>query len=138
MPFAYTIDADINCVLIKHTEPFAMEEINDQFQLLFVDPKFGGDTNLLRDCSGAALPADWTWERMTTTTKERMEVFNENLGRCKLAWVVKDGTDFAKIHQYSVSDRFGQHDVERRTFADIGEARQWLDIPDDYVISFPD
>jgi hypothetical protein len=108
-----------------------MEEMNVQFQMIFEDPDYAGNTNILRDCSDAALPSDWTWERMTTTTKERMEAFNDKLGLCKVAWVVKDGTDFAKVHQYSVSDRFGDHSVERRGFRDMAEARQWLAIPED-------
>ena len=138
MPFKYYIDADINCVLIQHSDPFKMEEMNAQFQMIFADLEFAGNTNILRDCSDAALPSDWTWERMTTTTKERNQIFNEKLGRCKVAWVVRDGKDFAKIHQYSVSDRFGHHDVERRVFRDMAEARKWLEIPDDYVIDIPD
>jgi hypothetical protein len=137
MPLKYYIDADINCVLVKHSDPFEMEKMNLQYQMIFKDPEFTGGTNILRDCGDAVLPANWNWERMTTTTKERMEAFNEKLGLCKLAWVVKDGTDFAKIHLYSVSDRFGHHGVERRTFRGIADTRQWLDIPDDYVINYP-
>ena len=42
MPFKYYIDADINCVLIQHSDPFEMEEMNAQFQMIFADLGFCG------------------------------------------------------------------------------------------------
>jgi hypothetical protein len=67
-----------------------------------------------------------------------MEVYDEKIGECKWAAVVGDGRSYAKIHQSIVSRRLDGYPVERRVFRDIDKAREWLEIPAGYVISYPD
>ena len=138
MPFKYYIDANINCILLKHSESMEMEEFNIHFQMVFEDTRHAGDMNILRDCSEAGLSTELTWERMTTTTKERMEFYNKKFGSCNVARVVHDAKDYARIHQYLVSDRLNHRAVQRRNFRDMAETRRWLEITDDYVFNYPD
>ena len=56
----------------------------------------------------------------------------------KVAWVVGDPHDFKLVHQLCALGRLNHFDTDRKEFRDIAKAKEWLNIPADYEIKFPD
>ena len=138
MPFSTYIDPDVNCLFVRHYGPFDLGEVLESLEENSSSPLFRRDMNVLRDYRDQTFPSDLTFKLLSGTSKSIMEDFDRKFGKCKAAIVVGDTTSYAKVHQYIVSTRLMVTQIERRLFREIEEAKEWLEIPEDYVVSYPD
>ena len=138
MSFSTYIDPDANCLFVRHYGSFDLGEVLESLEENLSNPIFRIDMNVLRDYRDQTFPSDLTFKLLSGTSKSIMEDFDRKFGKCKAAIVVGDTTSYAKVHQYIVSTRLMVTQIERRLFREIEEAKEWLEIPEDYVVSYPD
>jgi len=129
--FQYKIRSDLGLVHIEHNDPFDMEEIQLSFDELFADPDYKTGFDLLRDCSKATLPDNWTYERFASTGAARMVENSKKLGKCRVAWVMHSLLDFGRGNQASIILADVSETIERRPFLNLEDALEWLGIPKD-------
>ena len=134
MAYRYTIDPNVNCVFITHFDVFDIEEVTSQYLELMDDPRHRPGMNILRDCSSAPLSAEWTLDRMMSTSRTRLEEFLPRLGRCRIAWVVSGPRDLGRVNQLRLVLADDHPDIDRRPFLGQAEAMAWLGLPEDYKI----
>ena len=102
-------------------------------------PNYVRGMSMLRDLSSATLSQSITKEKIQAGTRENATIVSNVLGdRRNFAWVVSNARDFKLIHQLCVFTRLNHNNVERQPFRKIGNALEWLGIPKDYEIKYPD
>jgi hypothetical protein len=102
-------------------------------------PNYVRGMSMLRDLSSATLSQSITKEKIQAGTRENATIVSNVLGdRRNIAWVVSNARDFKLIHQLCVFTRLNHNNVERQPFRKIGNALEWLGIPKDYEIKYPD
>ncbi len=101
------------------------------------DPLHRGGMDIIHDLSATSYPDDFGGTPIRKAGRERLHEYDQKIGNCRIAWVVGSASDYAKGHRWVVSTRLSSKN-ERRVFRSIGEARQWLGIPEDYEIIYPE
>ena len=137
MAYTMHIDPDINCVFFKHYGPISVDEFVKSFSDILEHPDYRAGMNILRDNSDQQFPADISFEAIAASSK-RVKEQDSGLGDCKWASVVGDAQSYSKVHQYITSGRLSENPIERRVFREMEKAREWLGIPVDYEIKYPD
>jgi hypothetical protein len=135
--YQYCIDPEINCVFVQHYDAVDYGEGLDAFDEVLQDLSFHIGLNILHDLSRADLPEILSEVKYLTDNRRRVAEIDTRLGQCRVAFVVKSADDFAIAHRISITIR-PVTQVERKPFRDLGKAREWLGIPDDYEIKYPD
>jgi len=138
MPYIVHLDPKINCAFFKFTGEFefglAPRSIND----ILDHPDYQSGMNYLRDIRDQPLPTDVNFQSISQHAKRVMMEFDNKLGNCKLAIVVGDAHSYQKMHQFIVTRRLGTNPVERKLFREIKPALEWLGVPVDYEIVYPE
>lgn len=101
-------------------------------------PDYRSGMNILHDVRDIHFPPDLLFSDMSKSAKDIMKKYDPERGECREALVVDDGYGYAKVHQFIVSGRFTETPVERAVFRELDKAREWLGIPEDYEITYPD
>jgi len=139
MPYRLKIDPGLNCVFIQHYGDVDAEEVLEQVKQLGEHPEFEQGMNMLRDFTLTKLPADYGIERFKSGYDNWIKNNDSMLGtKRKVAWVLKDKEDFITIHQFCAVTRLNNMVAARQPFRNMKTARKFLDIPEDYVIKYPD
>ena len=138
MPYTFYIEPDLGCVFAKSTGKFELDIVSQIFSKILNHPQYEQGMNILRDFSEVTVPKDISYQFITQENKRRYQEVDQHLGNCRLALLVRDAQSYAKVHQFIVSGRLSTNPVERKLFRDIGKAREWIDIPEDYVIHYPE
>jgi len=94
--------------------------------------------NILRDVGNSGLPADYNYPFFKDHGKNVLPELDRQMGKCKIAIVVKNAKDYAMAHQMTVATRLIGTSVERKPFREAQKAKAWLNIPDDYEIIYPE
>jgi hypothetical protein len=138
MSYEFYIDRNLETVFIRHSGAMALDEALDQIEKMLNSPLYIPGFNILRDTRSASLPAEWNYNWFREISPDRAGDKFLQLGRCRAAWVTKSGKNFRIAHQASISDRLSSSTIQRQAFTDISKALQWLDIPEDYKITYPE
>jgi hypothetical protein len=137
MPYRFYIDTSLNCVFLQHYDSYEKGEgprANEDFTS---DKKYQKSMNILRDFSLVSLPEDFESDPKVKASENRMKAEGENMfGACQIAFVMSSAVDFRIIHRFTVSTRLNGR-IDRMPFREISHARDWLGIPDDYEIKYP-
>jgi hypothetical protein len=91
-------------------------------------PIYRPGTALLFNLLSARLPKDWSFKFFSNTDNGLQEKVFEDYEKFKMAFVVCDGVDFAKVHQMILSYRLSAVYVERRGFRDMESAVNWIKV----------
>jgi len=94
--------------------------------------------NVLRDIRKQTISEDWSYHSMSKEAQTQMERHDTILGKCKWAVLVPDANFYAKVHQFITTGRLGNHLVERKPFRELDAALEWLGVPTDYEIKYPE
>ena len=139
MTYQHYINKEFDCVFMQHTGEIGLDDILEQTIEMTSLPDFKSGMNILRDISQTKLPSGYDVERMTKDFKTPENPIDNTLGTNRMvAWVVGNPHDFKIIHQFCALHRLNKFVTNRQPFRDIGRAKKWLDIPEDYEIVFPD
>ena len=138
MPYEFYIDRNVETVFIRHSGEMLLDEALDQIEEMLNSPLYIPGFNILRDTRSASLPAEWNYNWFREISPNRVGDKFLRLGRGHAAWVTNSGKDFRIAHQASISDRLSSSIIQRQAFTDISKALQWLDVPDDYKIIYPE
>tara|TARA_B100000315_G_scaffold161555_1_gene150045 strand:- start:5747 stop:6172 length:426 start_codon:yes stop_codon:yes gene_type:complete len=134
--FQIRIDLEINCAFIRHIGQMDVADVPDSFDKILAHPKFRKGINILRDASEAVQPEEYGYKYFQKESPQRVGKYEQAFGNCKLAWVISNPREFAIIHQFTLSRRMSEDVIERRPFKTIDAAKEWLNIPENYVISY--
>jgi len=137
MAWKISIDPDVNCVFIKHHGAFEIDDILHTAEDIFNHPDHRAGMSILRDLSDHGFQPGIHYKSLAEKIKDMIRAFGPRIGRCKTAFVVGDGQNYAKVHQFTVAGRLGDYPIERKPFRDLGDALRWLDLPEGYQINYP-
>lgn len=138
MTCRYSIDKEQNCVFVQYYGELGDREFEEQLSDLLSQPNYKKGMNILRDVRSTTLPLAWDFDWLKRMAL-RIAHNNESLGHDRLvAWVVGNSNDYMTIHKFSTLGQLNLYRADRRPFRDISEALEWLDIPNDYEIVYPD
>lgn len=139
MAYQHYIDKNQNCIFVRHLGEVGTHEFEKQMTELSSLPDFEEGLHLLRDISLTKMPPGHDLTRVKNDILPGMKPIIEALGpRRMVAWVVGNPDDFKVIHQLATIYRLNLNVAERKPFRDIKKAREWLGIPEDYEIKYPD
>ena len=138
MSHSFYIDLNLNCVFAKTTEHFELDFASNIFSKIISHPDYKMGMNIFRDFTEVAVPEDISYKYISRENKRRSEGVDQQLGKCKLAIVVRDVQSYKKVHQYIVSGRLSSNPVDRKVFRDIEKAKLWLEIPENYQFNYSD
>jgi len=138
MPYTLLIDPEVNCMFIKHVGAFDFGNIakSSEDRLNHPDHKMGMD--YIHDFSEQQIPPDLPFHVVAGESKRIVRDYNLKFGRCKAALVAGDAQSYAKLHQFIEAARFTDNPVERRAFRDMEKAKDWIGLPADYEIIYPE
>ena len=136
MAHTYYIDAGLNCAFVKYFGDFEKFEGFEALGEITCDASHRGGMNMLHDVSRTTLPENFGDGPILRAGRERLEEYDQKIEICHIAWVTGSALDYAKAHRWAVSTRLTSK-IERRVYRDLAAAKEWLDIPDDYVITYP-
>jgi len=137
MAYRYYIDPSVNCVFIQHVDLVKQNEIREAVALILADANYRTGMNFLRDANQAPFSEKFEDRSIEDGNNRVRKIDDLQIGSCRVAWVVANGNDYGIIHRFSVSSRFEQA-VERKPFRELEKAREWLGIPDEYQINYPE
>ncbi|GEM_PF-613688 len=140
MAFQIYIEANLCCVFVEFSGILVRGEPRKAVLEAIDAPGYIQGFNLLTDHSKARFPDDAGYHYFGHETPERLAV-DARLGRCKKALVAGSEIEFGLLRQVSQIDEIAieispRVEVERQVFRDVGTARRWLGIPDEYVIDY--
>ncbi len=139
MSYRVCIDPSVNCVFIQHYGTYEPREGIQQMELLLTRPEYVKNMDFIRDCSLVDLPEIYSLEWFSKTVKETLEPIYSELGtQRKEAWILNNAGDFKTIHQWSAVERLNAVVSEREPFRDLRRAMDWIGLPEDYEINYPD
>jgi hypothetical protein len=137
MVWKISIEPDVNCVFIKHYGVVEIDDIIDTAEDIFNHPDHRASMSIFHDLSDHGFQPDITYKSLAEKSKDMMRAFRSRIGQCKAAYVVGDGQNYAKVHQFTVAGRLGDYPIERKPFRDVENALRWLDLPEGYQINYP-
>jgi hypothetical protein len=137
MTHSYYTDTEVEYAFYKFACEFQSETGLDVLEDFLGDPLYQSGINILHDLGATAFPADHGDQANLKIGRDRLKLMDSQLGVCRIAWILGNAADFAIAHRWTVSTRRTGH-VKRNQFRDIGHARTWLGIPEDYVIQYPE
>ncbi len=137
MPVRYLISSDYNCVFMEYIGTFRFDEGIEGFERLFKDPKYQQSMNICWDLRPSTIPVELVYPEIRTEGRIAASQIDEKLSHCLFAMIAKNGSDYAKVHQFIVALRFENSPVERKAFRDFGQALKWINVPENYEINFP-
>ncbi len=138
MPYTLHIDPKVNCVFYRFYGAFEMNMRHQSMDEVLAHPDFKIGMNFLRDVREQPFPADITYQSISEGAQYMLQKNDLLIGNCRWAVVVKDAENYAKMHQFIVTGRLSRAEVERKPFRDIEKAKEWLDLPADYQIKYPE
>mgnify|MGYP001273517877 CR=1 FL=1 len=137
MAYKFYIDPSVNCVFVLHYGEFHVDDPIQQYKEMLEHPQYLPDMNVLRDVLTTSLPVEYGFKFFSDRTTERYKNIEPHMGDCKVAWVLGTGKDYATMHQYNLTTRFGPLlRIERKPFRTIEDAKVWLDVPADFEINY--
>jgi len=116
----------------------SLSDIPDSLDEILTHQDFRMGLNILRDAREAVQPDVYGYHFFLQESPKRLNRFESAFGDCKLAWVINDAQEFAKVHQFTLARRLSDDTIERKPFKTIEAAKDWLNIPEDYQITFAD
>jgi len=137
MAYKLYVDTAAKCAFIRHYDNFDAGEGTSSIRDLWDNPLYKKGMNILRDTREVHLPEELTFEffkKVAERIKHRDSILSAG---SKFAWVVGNAKDFGYVHRWSISSRFGQH-IEKKPFREFDKALEWLCLPKDIKINFPD
>ncbi|MBT4938633.1 MAG: hypothetical protein HON14_05835 [Rhodospirillaceae bacterium] len=134
--FQIRIDLEVNCAFIRHIGQIGLAEVPESFDKILAHPKFRKGINILRDASEAVQPENYGYKFFQKDSPQRLAKYEQPFGNCKLAWVISNPREFAMVHQFTLARRLSEDTIERQPFKTIEAAKEWLNIPEDYEISY--
>jgi hypothetical protein len=137
MAWKISVDADVNCVFIKHYGAFELADVLGTAEDIFGHPDYRAGMSILRDRSEQGITADIHYKSLAGKINDTMGMLGPRIGRCKTAIVVGDAQNYAKVHQFTVAGRLGEYPSQRKPFRDIENALRWLGLPEGYEITYP-
>ncbi len=138
MPFQYYIDPIVHCVCIRSVGEISLYDTQNIIEKIFSDGRHRQRMHHLFDTTRSKLPIEWNFKFFSKPDNRLNQDLFRNHTKFKMAWVVADGEDFARLHQMMLSNRLSPEIVERKVFRDLAVARLWIALPDEYEIKFPD
>ena len=105
MAYEYYIDEDVNCVFVRHSGIYTVEEGSRQYEKLLANPDHKSGMNFLRDLRGASYPEDYSYKNITNVVEKNFERVDLTLGECRMAILVKDREDYIFAHKATVTTR---------------------------------
>ena len=138
MSWTVHIDPDANCTFFKRQGVFDDGEARIAIQYMLDHPNHRSNMNMLHDFSDVKFPSDISYDCLSDSFKRNTQQYGDKVVNCKSAIVVGDAQSYMKIHQYLVSGRLDHSSVERKAFRDIKKAFEWLGIPENYEINYPE
>jgi len=137
MAYKFYIESSVNCVFVLHYGDFHVDDSLNQYREMVIHPKYHANMNVLRDVLSTSLPNEFGFEFFSKKTPERYKDIEPIMGKSKVAWVLGSGKDYATMHQFTLTKRFGPlSHIERKPFRTIADAKVWLDIPADFEINY--
>ena len=137
MAWKISIDPDVNCVFIKHFGVVEIDDVLNTAEDIFNHPEHRAGMSILRDLSEHGIQPEIHYKSLAEQTKAMIRAFGPRIGLCKTAFVVGDGQNYAKVHQFTVAGGIGDYPIRQKPFRDIGNALRGLDLPEDYQINYP-
>ncbi len=138
MAWITIIDPNVNCVFTRFYDAFEVNQIMGAAVDMFNHPEYQPGMNFMRDFREQKIPTDITYKAITSESVRMMDKFDDKHLPCKSALVAGDVQSYSKIHQYIVTGRLSKSPVERKAFRDIEKAKEWLGLPQGYVIKYPE
>ena len=138
MAFRYFIDLTVNCVFASHRGDFDLTQSEKRYRTVIDSSKYRSGLNFLQDLRYANVPEDYTYKFIQNTLEKFVDSLDDILGDCRVAIVVGSAADFKIYHQLITTRRLSATKVDRKVFREMDTAREWLGVPDDYEINFPD
>ncbi len=137
MAYNFYIDPTVNCVFVSHFDVFDVDDSLNQYREMIGHPQYRPNMNVLRDVLTTSLPDEFGFEFFSKKTPERYKDIEPIMGESKVAWVLGSGQDYATMHQFTLTTRFGPlSHITRKPFRSLEEAKQWLEVPLDYEIDY--
>jgi len=136
MPYRFYLDAKVNCIFIQHFDEFQQNDGINVTNEVLGNPEYRMGMNILRDATQTPLPKRFSDNSYLYESRRQAEKMDLLLGTCRLAWIVGSAKDFGAVHRWSVSTRLSKS-VERHPFRELSKALEWLGIPAEYEIRFP-
>tara|TARA_B100000315_G_scaffold253206_1_gene291526 strand:+ start:3026 stop:3457 length:432 start_codon:yes stop_codon:yes gene_type:complete len=138
MAYRIHIDDRANCVFVQHYDTMSIYEAFEQVEQLVSNPNYVKGMNLLRDVTQTTLPSEYNLDWFRSHFNSRIQPVTQALGfNRNVAWVLGNSHDFKTIHQLCAITRLKNHIVDRRPFRDCNRAMKWLNLPEDYEITYP-
>lgn len=139
MPYRVKVDRSVNCVFVQHFDTFVLEEGTTQAKETILDPEYLPGMNYLRDVTQTVLPPEYCLNWFKKHAVDVLPQVEKGLGTSrKVAWVLSNANDFKTIHQWAATIRLNMYVSERRPFRSVDNARAWLEIPEEYEVSYPE
>ncbi|MAF49170.1 MAG: hypothetical protein QF393_13610 [Rhodospirillales bacterium] len=137
MNWTLHIDPEVNCAFFKFFGTFRFGAMVEAMTEMLNHPDYRGGMNILRDISDQPFPSDLTYKAITEENRRVTAEIDLKIGECRFAIVVGDARSYAVVHQYIVTGRLRKNPVERKPFRDMEAAKEWLGLPADYEIKYP-
>ena len=97
MAYTFYIEPTVNCVFVRHIDLFQIDEPVTQLHELISHPEFRANINILRDVLETSLPAEYNYNYFSEVTPAEYKDIDPKLGKCKVAWALGSGKDYAAI-----------------------------------------
>lgn len=137
MAYNFCIDPEVNCVFVRHFGNIPPGEIDAQLAEMFDQDSYFSSMNILRDLLDASFSDEFGFGYFKERAPSDFAQNERKLGNCRVAWVLPSSDDFIKVHQMKLVRSFQASRIRRKEFFELPSAKIWLDIPEDYQISFP-
>ena len=128
----FNINAELRCVFIRFSGIFSIEKIVENYQNILASPEYQVGYNFYMDAQN--LNQKKVNYKYMKSTAALIEAINEKISPCKIDYYM--GKEGSWGHSRQWTTLLETESVKRMPFRDISEAKNWLDIPDDFEIKF--
>jgi len=139
MAWDYIIEQDLNLVFIVEFGEFILAYVDEIYHTLFDDPKYATGMNFCYDLRTVKYTEKdkYNFEFISKMSNSINVHIDYRLGECKLALTVHNPENYKLIHQWLVSMRLAPSPVKRKLFKSFPAALEWLGVPEEYEIKYP-
>ena len=138
MPYSIHIDPKVNCVLFRFYGSFTVGSRLEGIEQMLSQIDYKNGMKILTDSREQPFPSSITFKKISEAVKKMEVTINKIQAGCQWATVVSDAQHYATMHRYIALTKNSGSMVERKPFRDIDKAREWLGIPADYQIKYPE
>lgn len=121
---------------MRHFGAYVRGEGLETAQEMLARPEYRAGMHMLKDYSDIQMPTDYSFDFARSQALAFTELDATESSGCRIALVSSQPASFGKLRQLTAL--MDASPADRRAFASLDAAAQWLELPSGYVVRFVD